>query len=102
MTGAPAVQPDRDELTPRIFRALHAEFDLRKIGGTHIVVPRSTPRFAGHSLGEIARQIGEYEYPQAERSPGGDPRRYQVTGADGLRPGPRRRSCRCYFGRGPT
>jgi hypothetical protein len=73
MTGAPAAQPDRDELTPRIFRALYAEFDLRKIGGTHIVVPSGTPWFTGHSLGEIARQISEYEYPQAERSPGGGP-----------------------------
>jgi hypothetical protein len=71
MTGAPAAQPDRHELTPRIFRALYAEFDLRKIGGTHIAVPRGTPWFAGHSLGQVARQISEYEYPQAEWSLGG-------------------------------
>jgi hypothetical protein len=71
MTGAPAAQPDRDELTPRILRALHAEFDLRKIGGTHLAVSRGTPWFAGHSLGQVARQFREYEYPQAEWSLGG-------------------------------
>lgn len=73
MTGVPAAQPGRDELTPRIFRALYAEFDLRKIGGTHDAAPKGTPWFAGHSLGEVARQISDYEYPQAERSPHGGP-----------------------------
>jgi hypothetical protein len=73
MTGTPATQPDRDDLTPRIFRVLYAEFDLRTVGGTHVVVPRGTPWFAGHSLGEIARQISEYEYPDGDRPPDGSP-----------------------------
>jgi hypothetical protein len=73
MTGAPAAQPGRDKLTPGIFRALYAEFDLHTIGGTHVVVPKGTPWFAGHSLGEIARQISEYEYPNGDRPPVGSP-----------------------------
>ena len=73
MTGAPAAQPGRDELTARIFRALYGELDLRTIGGTHVVVPKGTPWFAGQSLGEIARQISEYEYPHADRPPASSP-----------------------------
>jgi hypothetical protein len=63
MTGASAAQPGRDDLTRRIFRALYAQFDLRTIGATHVVVPTGTPWFAGDSLGEVARQISEYEHP---------------------------------------
>jgi hypothetical protein len=70
MTGTPAAQPARDDLTTRIFRALYTEFDLRTVDGTHIVVPRGTPWFAGSSLGEIARQISEYEGDRPpDRSP---------------------------------
>lgn len=69
MTGIPAAQPGRDDLTVRIFRALYAEFDLRTVGGMHVVVPRGTPWFAGHSLGEIARQISECEYPEQDGGP---------------------------------
>ena len=71
MTGTPRAQPVRDDLTTRIFRALCAGFDLRTVGGMHVAVPRGTPWFAGHSPGEIARQISEYEYPHGE--PGGGP-----------------------------
>ena len=70
----PAGQLGRDDLTPRIFRALYTGFDLRTIGGTHVVVPKGTPWFAGHSLGEIARQISEYEYPDGEPGGPADPR----------------------------
>jgi len=73
MTGTPATQPGRDDLTPHIFRAPNAEFDLLTIGGTHVVVPRGTPWFAGRSLGEIARQISEYEHPNGDRPPDGSP-----------------------------
>ena len=69
MTGVPAAQPGQDKLTPRIFRALDTEFDLHTIGGTHVAVPKGTPWFSGRSLGEIARQISEYEYPHADRPP---------------------------------
>jgi hypothetical protein len=63
--------PGRDELTRRVFRALFTEFDLRTAGGTHVVVPRGTPWFAGPSLGEIARQISEYEHPDTDQPAGG-------------------------------
>jgi hypothetical protein len=55
----------------RLFRAMYAEYDLRMVGGIHVVVPRGTPWFAGHSLGEIARQISEYEHPHQDLPPGG-------------------------------
>jgi len=73
MTGVPAAQPGQDKLTPRIFRALYAEFDLHTIGGTHVAVPKGTPWFSGRSLGEIARQISEYQYPHADRPPASSP-----------------------------
>ena len=73
MTGVPAAQPGRDELTPRVFRTFYAEFDLHTVGGMHVVVPRGTPWFAGPSLGEIARQISEYEHPHRDQPPGGSP-----------------------------
>jgi hypothetical protein len=63
--------PGRDELTLRVFRALFAEFDLRTVGGTHVVVPRGTPWFAGSSLGEIARQISECQPLHPDQPPGG-------------------------------
>ena len=69
MTGTPAAQPGQDDLTLRIFRALYAEFDLRTVGGTHVVVPRGTAWFAGRRLGEIAGQISEYAYPHGDRPP---------------------------------
>jgi len=73
MTGVPAAQPGQDKLTPRIFRALYTEFDLHTIGGTHVAVPKGTPWFSGRSLGEIARQISEYQYPHADRPPASSP-----------------------------
>ena len=63
------MRPRRDELTVRLFRAMYADFDLRTVGGIHVVVPRGTPWFAGHSLGEIARQISEYEHPHGDQPP---------------------------------
>lgn len=67
--GDTASGPDRDELTARVFRALYLEFDLRTVGGTtHVVVPRGTPWFAGPSLGDVARQIGDHEQRRAGRT----------------------------------
>ena len=67
------MSPVRDELTVRLFRAMYAEFDLRTVGGIHVVVPRGTPWFSGHSLGEIARQISQYEHPHEDRPTGRSP-----------------------------
>lgn len=65
MTGttpaSPAGQAGRDDLTPRIFRALYQDFDLVTIGMMHVVTPKGTPVFAGESLGQIARQISDHE-----------------------------------------
>ena len=58
--GTPPGRSGRDDLTPRVFRALYGEFELRTVEGTHVVVPAGTPWFAGRSLGEIARQMSEY------------------------------------------
>ena len=69
-TPAEAAQPGRDDLTSRIFRALHHESGLRTINGTYVVVPKGTPWFAGHSLGGIARQISDHEHPGPAASPG--------------------------------
>jgi hypothetical protein len=60
-TATTAGQPGRDDLTPRIFRALYENFDLLTIGVIHIVTPKDTPVFIGDSLGQIARQISDHE-----------------------------------------
>ena len=73
MTGGPAARPGRDELTLRVFRVLYAEFDVHTVGGMHVVVPRGTPWFAGPSLGDIARQISEFEHPHRDQPPAGSP-----------------------------
>jgi hypothetical protein len=73
VTGTATSQLARDELTPRIFRALYAEFDLRIVEGTYVVVPRGTTWFAGPSLGEIARQISQYEDRDEDMKSGGSP-----------------------------
>jgi hypothetical protein len=52
----------RDDLTPRIFRALYQDFDLHHVDGTFIAVPRGTAWYAGRSIGEIARQISDPGY----------------------------------------
>jgi hypothetical protein len=62
MTGpAPAIagQPARDDLTPRIFRALYQDFDLHQVDGAFVAVPAGTAWYAGRSIGEIARQISD-------------------------------------------
>jgi hypothetical protein len=65
MTGSThastAGQPGRDDLTPRVFRALYQNFDLLTIGVIHVVTPKGTPLFLGDSLGQIARQISDHE-----------------------------------------
>jgi hypothetical protein len=73
MTTAPAAagQLSRDDLTERIFRALYQEFDLRTVNGTYVVVPKGTPWFAGTSLGDIACQISDHDYPGPVASPAG-------------------------------
>ncbi len=41
MTGTtpstPPGRPGRDDLTPRVFRSLYGEFELRTVEGTHVV-----------------------------------------------------------------
>ena len=54
MTGpapAPGGPPARDDLTPRLFRALFQGFDLHDIGGTYVVLPKA-PCLSGSSLGD--------------------------------------------------
>jgi hypothetical protein len=68
--GIPMVQPGRDDLTPRIFMALYAEFELRAVDGTYVATPKGTPCFTGRSLGEIARQICEHGEPTGDRQSG--------------------------------
>jgi hypothetical protein len=84
MTAAPAAagQPGRDELTTRIFQALYQDFNLRTIHGIYVVVPKGIPCFASSSLGEIARQISEYEYSHEDPAAGRHSRRPQVAAAD--------------------
>lgn len=71
-TAGAAGQPGRDDLTTRIFQALYQDFNLRTIYGIYVVVPKGVPCFASSSLGEIARQISEYEYPH-DNQPSGPP-----------------------------
>ena len=63
----PAGQTGRDDLTARVFQAFCRDYRLRTISGTYIVVPRTPPWFAGPSLGDIARQIGDHEHPDPKR-----------------------------------
>jgi hypothetical protein len=65
VTPAPAAagQPGPGDLAARIFRALYRDFDLHDVGGLFIVLPKGTPWFAGHSLGDIARQICDHDHP---------------------------------------
>jgi len=58
---AAVAKPDAGELTARVFRALYRAYDLHSMQGVHIVLPRGTPCFAGLSLGDVARQISDYE-----------------------------------------
>ena len=66
--STPPVQSG-DDLTARIFRALYAGFDLRAAGGVHVAVPTGVACFTGRSLGEIARQISDYENPHEDTAP---------------------------------
>ncbi len=71
MASSQPGHPEPDDLTVRVFRALYAEFDLHTVGGTHIAVPKGTPCFTAHSLGEIARQISDHEHQDpCRRGPG--------------------------------
>ena len=58
---AAVVKPDSGDLTARVFRALYRAYDLHSVQGVHVVVPRGTACFAGPSLGDVARQISDYE-----------------------------------------
>ena len=58
---AAIVKPDPGDLTARVFRALYRAYDLHSVQGVHVVVPRGTLYFAGPSLGDVARQISDYE-----------------------------------------
>jgi hypothetical protein len=65
--------PQPGELPAIVFRALFSEFELRTLGGLHVAVPKGTPWYAGHSLGEVARQISAASAPGPGRGPGGQP-----------------------------
>jgi hypothetical protein len=67
-----AGQHGRDDLTPRIFRALYQDFDLLTIGMMHVVTPKGTPVFVAESLGQIARKISDHE-SSALTEPSSDP-----------------------------
>jgi hypothetical protein len=41
-SASTASQPGRDDLAPRIFRALYESFDLLTIGVIHVVTPKGT------------------------------------------------------------
>jgi len=67
MTGTDPASPpgptDGYDLTARVFRALYQDYDLHWVAGIHVAVPTGSPCFAGPSLGAIARQISDHEYP---------------------------------------
>ena len=73
MTGpapaTPASQPDGDDLTARVFRALYQAHDLHSVAGVHVAVPNGSPCFAGPSPGEAARQISDHEHPAPPAGP---------------------------------
>ena len=70
----PATGPVRSRPPdPACLPCPYGEFELRTVEGTHVVVPAGAPWFAGRSLGEIARQISEYERPDANPESGGSP-----------------------------
>jgi hypothetical protein len=57
------------DLTSIVFRAHYRDFDLHMIGRGYLVISKGTPWFAGHSLGDIARQISDHEYTGAGQPP---------------------------------
>jgi hypothetical protein len=82
MTDTPSASATtRDDLTPRIFRALFGDVDLHTADGPYVVVPRGTWCLTGPSLGVIARQISTGPTsPPGPRPPGHDPSRPRETG----------------------
>jgi len=64
---AAVVKPDSGDLTARVFHALYRAYDLHSVQGVHVVVPRDTPCFADPSLGDVARQITDYEQRRGRR-----------------------------------
>jgi hypothetical protein len=56
----PATPLRRGDLPVILFRALYPSYDLHVIGGTYLVLPKSTPWYAGPSLGVIARQLSDH------------------------------------------
>jgi hypothetical protein len=65
---AAVVKPNPGDLTAQVFRAPYRAYDLHSVQGVHIVVPRGTPCFADPSLGDVARQISDYEQRRAGRA----------------------------------
>jgi hypothetical protein len=51
---------DGDELTPRVFRALYTDHDLRTVAAVHVAVPKGTLWFADTSLADVAVQISRH------------------------------------------
>ncbi len=58
--AATAGTPDPAGLTAQFFRGLYQAYDLHLVDGIHVVVPKGTPCFAGHSLADLAQRISEH------------------------------------------
>jgi hypothetical protein len=64
----------RDDLTPRVFRALYAEFELHAVQDTaYVAVPTGTAWYPGRSISEIAQQISDPPSPDPPGTAPGAP-----------------------------
>jgi hypothetical protein len=76
--------------------SLFQGFDLHRIGGTYVVLPKGTPRLSGPSLSAIARQISTSRTPRPARAPGSRTGEQRVLVAVGATANPSA-SCRGMF-----
>jgi hypothetical protein len=66
--------PARDDLTPRVFRALYAGFELHAVQDTaYVAVTRGAAWYPGRSISEIARQISDPPSPDPPHTALGAP-----------------------------
>jgi hypothetical protein len=63
------------DLTPRLFRVLYQDYDLRAVHGAYVVTPTRTLVLSSDSLGWIARQLasGQPPVPAPRASPATTP-----------------------------
>jgi hypothetical protein len=66
------------DLTPRVFRALYRDYDLRTVHGAYVVTPAGTLVLISNSLGWIARQLtaGQPSVPAGPPPPAPSGRRH--------------------------